>query len=446
MRRPDTVPSLLFADRSGKILDLPDLEMAGMSNGRYFRLSPQDLIPLPPGSQIFTLPGRYPVGWDRESHEPLILEEDPFAVGPAQAVAAFMAPAHTAIYSAAYRSTDQAPTLPLFAYTAVGWHDDRFWVAGFRSDQDKRQDADQYRQSQVEAKTKKKLRLFPKNRLIQHLGKCCLSYGCPAARNYFLGRWEAPLPTSPSCNARCLGCISLQASGCCRSTQERITFVPEIHEICEVAVPHLEQAANPIVSFGQGCEGEPLLQAKVIAGAIARIRGLTDQGTVNLNSNSSLPDKLATLVSAGLDSLRVSLNSAQEIYYSRYYRPQQYRFADVLRSIEVMKSAGRFVSLNYFILPGFTDSEPEIAALHHLLQHYRPDFLQLRNLNIDPQWYLQHLDFPSEAPSMGIRPWLADLKGKFPWLRFGYFNPQVRKGPARPASPPTTATTDSGLS
>jgi len=439
MRRPDSIPSLLFADSSGKILELPDLEMAGMSNGRYFRLDPQDLIPLPLGSQIFTLPGRFPVGWDQVSNEPLILEEDPFASGPVQAVAAFMAPAHTAIYSAAYRSTPQAPTLPLFAYTAVGWHRDRFWVAGFRSDQDKRQDADRYRQPQVETKTKKKLRQHPNNRLIQHLGKCCLSYGCPAARNYFLGRWEAPLPTSPSCNARCLGCISLQTSGCCRSTQERITFVPEINEICEVAVPHLEQAANPIVSFGQGCEGEPLLQAKVIAGAIARIRTRTDRGTVNLNSNSSLPDRLAILVAAGLDSLRVSLNSAQEIYYSRYYRPQQYRFADVLRSIELMKSAGRFVSLNYFILPGFTDSEPEIAALHHLLKKYRPDFLQLRNLNIDPQWYLRHLEFPGDQASRGIRSWLAHLKGEFPWLRFGYFNPQIEKTPALSCQPPATS-------
>ncbi|HBT97093.1 MAG TPA: radical SAM protein, partial [Desulfobulbaceae bacterium] len=78
--------------------------------------------------------------------------------------------------------------------------------------------------------------------MIQHLGKCCLTYGCPAARNFFLGRFEAPLPTSPRCNARCLGCISLQESGCCRSTQERITFVPSPAEIAEIAVPHLRQA------------------------------------------------------------------------------------------------------------------------------------------------------------------------------------------------------------
>jgi pyruvate-formate lyase-activating enzyme len=426
MRRPNTLPSLLFADHSGKILDLPDLEMAGMSNGGFYRLTPDDIIPLPQGSQLFTLPGRMPIGWDREHDEPVVLEENPFEDGgPIQAVAAFMAPAHTAIYSAAYRDSDEAPPLPLFAYTAVGWHGGRFWVAGFRSDRDKRQDADQYRQEQVEAKTAKKLRQFPHNRLIQHLGKCCLAYGCPAARNYFLDRWEAPLPTSPSCNARCLGCISLQSSGCCRSTQERIAFVPTVDELCEVAVPHLDHAANPIVSFGQGCEGEPLLQAEVIAAAIALMRSRTEKGTINLNSNSSLPDKVALLVSAGLDSLRVSLNSAQEDFYNRYYRPMHYRFADVLRSIDVMKSNGRFVSLNYFILPGFTDSEPEYRALGRLLAQHRPDFLQLRNLNIDPLWYLRQLEVPASLPAAGIRPWLTRLKSDFPWLRLGYFNPQV---------------------
>ena len=194
---------------------------------------------------------------------------------------------------------------------------------------------------------------------------------------------------------------------------------------CEVAVPHLDHAANPIVSFGQGCEGEPLLQAEVIAAAIAAMRSRTDKGTINLNSNSSLPDKIALLVSAGLDSLRVSLNSAQEAYYTRYYRPMHYRFADVLRSIDVMKTNGRFVSLNYFIQPGFTDSDPEYRALARLLAQHRPDFLQLRNLNIDPLWYLRQLEVPATLPAVGVRGWLTRLKSDFPWLRFGYFNPQV---------------------
>lgn len=423
MRHPDSVPALLLADKNSKITEFPELLMAGMSNGRFLRPDPKDLIPLPEGSELFTLPGRLPVGWDPETDEPVVLTENPFSRGQVQAVAAFMAPAHTSILTSSYQTQQGAPSLPLFAYTAVGWYRDRFWVAGFRSDQDRRQDADQYQQSSVESRTRKKLKQHKDNRLIQHLGKCCLTYGCPAARNYFLGRWEAPLPTSPTCNARCLGCISLQPSGCCPSTQDRITFVPTVKEITQVAVPHLESADNPIVSFGQGCEGEPLLQADVIAKAILMIRSHTSRGTINLNSNSSLPHSVARLALAGLDSIRVSLNSAQETFYNRYYRPQNYSFTDVMRSIDVMKDNGRFVSLNYFILPGFTDSEQEFTALCQLLRSHRPDFIQLRNLNIDPEWYLQSLSFPTDALALGVRHWLARIREEFPLLRFGYFNP-----------------------
>ncbi|MFC1817352.1 radical SAM protein, partial [Thermodesulfobacteriota bacterium] len=65
---------------------------------------------------------------------------------------------------------------------------------------------------------------LPGNRLREHLENCALTYGCPAAKNFFLGRYEAPLPTSRSCNAGCLGCISLQKSGAISNCQERIKF------------------------------------------------------------------------------------------------------------------------------------------------------------------------------------------------------------------------------
>lgn len=428
VNHPESLPALVFADKHGKIVDYPPLNMAGMSNGHFSMPAITDLIPLPAGSELFVLPDRLPVGCNPENGEPLLVEESPFSAGETvQAVAAFMAPAHTSIFTSAFQSSPQAPLLPLFAYTAVGWHQDRFWVAAFRSDLDRRQDSDQYKQSVVEQKTKKMLKQHRDNRLIQHLGKCCLLYSCPAARNYFLGRWEAPLPTSPSCNARCVGCISLQKSGCCPSTQERIAFVPTPKEISQMAIPHLNQAPRPIVSFGQGCEGEPLLQAEVIEKAIRLIRKQTSRGTINLNSNASLPVSLGRLIEAGLDSLRVSLNSAQEVYYSKYYRPNGYSFADVLTSICLMKEAGRFVSLNYFILPGVTDSPREYEALCNLITSCQPDFIQLRNLNMDPEWYLRTLDFPQQEPAMGIRPWLAALKKQFPTLQFGYFNPFLEK-------------------
>ncbi|MBC8208814.1 MAG: radical SAM protein [Desulfobulbaceae bacterium] len=396
-----------------------------MAAGNIVQPQREDFIPLPEGSELFVLPGRLPVGCNPETGEPLLLDSDPFTPEQSvQAVAAFMSPAHTAIYTSAYQTPGpEAPQLPLFAYTAVGWYDNRFWVTAFRSDPDPRQDNSGFNQSQITRKTRKKLEKFKRNRLIQHLGKCCLTYGCPAARNYFLGRWEAPLPTSPTCNARCLGCISLQPSGCCPSTQDRIRFVPSAQELVEIAVPHLNTAERPIVSFGQGCEGEPLLQAKVIEESIKLMRSKTQQGTINLNSNSSRPKKIARLAEAGLDSLRVSLNSCQEEYYQRYHRPTDYTFGDVKESIKIMKQANGFVSLNYFILPGVTDSPQEFEALSDLISSCRPDLIQLRNLNIDPEWYLDGIQFKTIEKPLGIRPWLAQLKERFPNLGLGYFNP-----------------------
>jgi wyosine [tRNA(Phe)-imidazoG37] synthetase (radical SAM superfamily) len=194
-----------------------------------------------------------------------------------------------------------------------------------------------------------------------------------------------------------------------------------------MAIPHLEAAENPIVSFGQGCEGEPLLQAAVIEKAIQSIRSKTSRGTINLNSNSSLPISVKRLARAGLDSLRVSLNSAQEIFYNPYYRPKNYNFADVMKSIDAMKESGRFVSLNYFILPGFTDSAQEFEALCTLIRHHHPDFIQLRNLNMDPEWYLKSLALTKDTQALGIRQWFELLQQEFPTLRFGYFNPQVHE-------------------
>lgn len=427
MVHPSTLPSLLFASATGKIFDYNGLHMAGSAAGRLYTPQLDQLIELPAGSELFALPQRLPIGIEPASNEPALLTDNPYQPGESvQAVAAFMAPAHTAIYTAAYQTQgDDPPMLPLFAYTAVGWAEGKFWVAAFRSDQDCRQDADRFNFKVLKQRTHKQLKRHRDNRLIQHLGKCCLTYGCPAARNYFLGRWEAPLPCSPVCNAACAGCISLQPSGCCPSTQDRITFVPSEKEIAEIAIDHLENAPRPIVSFGQGCEGEPLLQAKVMAKSIRLIRHQTSKGTINLNSNGSLPEAVERLAAAGLDSIRISMNSAQKEKHRLYYRPKGFSLDDVCQSITVMKRQGRHVSLNYFILPGCSDDPDEFEALSALIDTYRPDFIQLRNLNIDPEYYLRVIEHHPNAPPLGIPNWLNQLKARFPFLGFGYYNPPL---------------------
>ena len=55
-----------------------------------------------------------------------------------------------------------------------------------------------------------------------------------------------------------------------------------------------------------------------------------------------------------------------------------------------------------------------------------PDFIQLRNLNMDPEYYLQVIEHKATASPLGIRNWLQTLRIKFPDLGFGYYNPALR--------------------
>jgi pyruvate-formate lyase-activating enzyme len=422
-------PFLVYADAEGRIFEWPELEMLGASGGKYERIGSGEWIRLPPGSELFVLPQRLPVGYDAEKRQVEVLAHDPYdPAKPVQAVAAFMSPAYTQLYSPAYRTLPQAPLLPLFAYTAVGWKDGHFVATGVRIDPDERQDFRHFDPKEIRRRALSRLRKERRNRLIGHLGKCALAYGCPAARNLFMNRWEAPLPTSPVCNASCLGCISLQEGGELCATQERISFVPTADEIAGVAIPHLREAPKAVVSFGQGCEGEPLLQAGVIAEALRTMRQVSSRGTINLNTNGSLPGAVEKLCEAGLDSIRVSLNSCRPSHYTAYFRPRGYTFEALKKSIQTVKAHGGFASINYFILPGFTDQEEEWKALCRFLKETHTDLIQMRNLNIDPEWYLKSLETDQGSKTIGILKWMKRLKDRFPDLRWGYFNPSLDKG------------------
>ncbi len=419
-------PRLLYADEKGQIFDHPYLEMAGSSAGRVMIPAPDELIPIPEGSELFLLPGRLPVGFNPRTKKFEVVKNDPFSPDKeVQAVAAFMSPAHTQVLTAAYKTLPDAPVLPLFSYTAVGWSNGKFRVCGVRIDNDTRQDIRFFDRGKIELGVHKKIAEYPKNRLIKHLSKCALTYGCPAANNFFLERWEAPLPSSPSCNARCLGCISLQKdSGFCAS-QDRIAFVPTPEEIAEVAVPHLLKAPRAVVSFGQGCEGEPLLQGKTLARAIRLMREATFRGTINLNTNGSLPEVVELLMDSGLDSIRVSLNSCRENYFNAYYRPRKYCLEDLKVSLKTVKRKGGFASINYLFLPGLNDEPEELDFLSAFIEETGLNLIQMRNLNIDPEWYLKKIGFVPCGQPLGLLKLMDELARRFPHLRFGYFNPPL---------------------
>lgn len=431
-------PTAVFADSRGRIAELKGLTAAGRSGRSVRPIDPQLLIPLPRGSTLYLLPGRYAVGMDNAGR--------PAVMANATAVSAFLPPGYTATALAAFERQTCAPTLPLYCYCAVCWYREAFHVPALRVDDDPKHDPASFDISEVRSRVRRMLRKNPGNRLLAHHGLvCALRYRCPNAANLFLGRWEAPVAVSGSCNAACRGCISNQVSaeepsgrrgsrptrprsGSVCSPQVRIGFTPTIREILDIAVPHLERAPRAMISFGQGCEGEPLLRWKLIEDAIRAIRRETDRGTIHINTNGSRPGVVERLADAGLDSIRISLNSARRRLYEAYYRCRSYSFGDVKKSFRSARNAGLWVSANYLTFPGVTDDKDEYSEFSELLAKANPDMIQWRNLNIDPDRYMDTVEgaFSSHKPKcMGITVLMQRIRRDFTGIRMGYFNPPV---------------------
>ena len=419
-------PSMVYADENGNILDHPHLGMAGSAAGAWEAVDERECIPLPEGSELFLLPGRLPVGYSPEGL-PEVLDGDPMERGKKVcAVAAFLAPAHTLTLGAAYSTLPNAPLLPLFAYGAVGYFRGRFVVTALRIDPLPRQDPGRFPPPErIAGQARRILRNRRDNSLWNQLGTCALTNCCPAARNLMLGRWEAPLPTSPVCNASCLGCLNHQPEGMFPHTQERLTQSPTAREVAEVAIYHLGKGRDPLVSFGQGCEGEPLMVGELLEESIKLIRKSHPKGTINLNTNGSRPEVVKRLMAAGLSSIRVSMNSLIPERHEAYYRPRGWSLKDAIQSVREVKKAGGFASINLLCLPGVTDRVEEAEALEAMIADTGLDLIQWRNLNIDPEVYLKAIGPLASADRHGIKGLIKRLKKKFPALRHGYFNPKL---------------------
>ncbi len=415
-------PFLLYSDGNGNIFEDKSLYATGRAGWDAFPIPTDQWIALPDGGNLYELPGRKGIGIDVITGEMRLCDKG-------WAVAAFIPPAHTGLFLAAFETTKDAPTLPLFCYTAAGWHDNKFYVPAVRIENDIRQECAGYDDEKIKTGTTHLLSAYPHNRLVKHLMEnCCMTYHCPAARNFSLSRWECPVPSSPACNANCIGCISFQPEEeTIVSTQDRLTFKPTAEEIIEFTVPHLMNAPFPIVSFGQGCEGEPLLMWETIKDAIIEIRKHTQRGSININTNGSMPKAVKALCEAGLNSIRVSTNSARKDIYTKYYRPNNYQFEDIVESLKVVKSYGGWTSINYFVFPGMTDSVEEYEALRKLIMDTDLCMIQWRNFNIDPDWYLGQIGVTETGEMMGVKQLQDLIHEEFPNVKFGYFNPPMER-------------------
>ncbi|MDO4581511.1 MAG: radical SAM protein [Bacillota bacterium] len=415
--------ALIFSRPDGQWFDFPPMQMAAASGNHLTIPSKSELIELPEGATLTMMPLAAPIGMDQETGQFLALDENPYKKRsePVYAVAALLPQGFTRTYMPAATTAEQ--TLPLLGYTAVGSHKGKLYVAAAATDEHQRWAPRHYNSAGLPQLIAARRREFPGNRIIEQLAHCALEYGCFTAQNIFYRRWEGGIPVSPACNAACLCCISEQPEGGAGSPQQRIGFCPEAQEIAAVAIAHLQQAEQPIISFGQGCEGEPSLAYTQIAAAIRLIRGATERGLININTNAGATEAVRELLEAGMDSFRVSLFSPIADEYMAYHQPRDYAFADVLRSLRLMRERGRQVSLNLLTYPGFTDDRRRLDALCGLVQEMGIRQIQLRNLNCDPS-LMQ--DFCAASEPLGMLRFIYELQKRLPEVRLGNYSRDLR--------------------
>lgn len=349
----------------------------------------EELIPAPPGTVTTMLPGRMP------------LLAGGGVAARRTALAALLPAGYTRLLLPAYRRHPAAPALPLFGYTFACVVDDELYVAAMRTDESEDWTPRYFEDGELEALLRARQADDPRNRTLAQLAVCSREYGCFTAQNVFLERGEAALPVSPTCNAACVGCISeLAPDAGMPSPQTRVAFEADADDVARIAIRHLERVPDGIVSFGQGCEGEPLLRVTTIERALGTIRAVRANGTINLNTNGSLPKSLGRLIDAGLQAVRISLNSFRSDVYAAYYRPAGYGLDDVLESIALATQRGLRVSLNYLTHPGVTDDRAEVEAFERFLGAHPVAMVQTRTLNIDPERYFEQVGRPAEPLGM----------------------------------------------
>lgn len=416
-------PKLLLATPEGLVLEHPFL-LAPVRSGDDILLAEEDPIPLPECGRLAHLPGHRPLGFNPKTGR--LIRLDSFEIDGRRfapnAVAALLPPGYTRTFlPAAFKAL--AENLPQWAYTAAGWGLAGPVVFAMRTDPRDHWNPRHFSTPELQERVDALRARFPGNGLVRHLAHCALVERCFTAQNIFYGRDEGGLPSSNTCNARCLGCISERRPGGPPSSMSRLDDLPTLEDLAELGAHHLAHATgHAMVSFGQGCEGEPLTRAPILAEAMRRMRAVTDRGSININTNGSLPEGLALLLEQGLDAVRFSLNSADPDLYDAYYAPQGYTFDDVRHAISLAREAGIYIALNLLSMPGVNDRLGEVERLRDLIVEFHVDQVQTRSLCIDPEQYLTLArGRGAGGDPIGVRAMIALLREEAPWLSVGNF-------------------------
>lgn len=412
---------IVYSDVAGKLFDSGRLRAVGRAGAEVTELKNEEWIPLPHGATMVSMPDTRALGIDPKNGTLTALPDAYCAVG------ALLPQGFTRLFLPAYHRPFGLEPLPLFGYTAVSFHQGKFYVAAIQTDDPQLWDPLQYDTVDVEKRVRRMQHEHESNRLYEHLETCALHYECVTARNTFFERNEAAIPVSSTCNAGCVGCISEQddASGF-PSPQTRLTIRPTVDEMVDLMCHHLRTAGpESIVSFGQGCEGEPSIRAVDIAEAIRRTKAQVPTGYINMNTNAGWTVGIKQIVDAGLDLMRISTISALQDHYAAYYRPRGYNVEDVEASAFYASQHGVIVSLNYLVFPGVSDRREEIEAMIGLIARAGIRLVQFRNLNIDADYYLQKVPAVTGEP-IGMLNMMREIQSRCPSVRLGSYTHPVQ--------------------
>ncbi len=195
--------TLVIADPSGQILDHPSLRMAGRLGRDTVEVPPEDLLRIPEGTKLFTLPKSRPVAWDprRRGFRTVTRTRTGGRSFTCTPVGAFLPPGYTRTLLPAAEYAAPEPPLPLWSYTAVGWDGEAFVAAAIRTDPMDHSAARHYDDRELLPLIRARRREAERNPLLTQLVRCATEYHCLAAKNLFFGRWEAPLPVAADASA-----------------------------------------------------------------------------------------------------------------------------------------------------------------------------------------------------------------------------------------------------
>jgi len=383
-------------------------------------------VPMPAGATIARLPGRAALGLTGGAESAWPLERG-------VAVAAILPVGHLRLLLPAHGpAATGGPTLPLFGYTAVAERRGRPVVAAMATDDFAWWRPERFRRSDLPGAVAAAEAALPGNPVIAQLRTCALEHNCYTAQNTFHRRYEGALPTSAACNADCLGCISLQTDSGAPTPQPRIGRAPGAADLLAVAVYHLGPHPAGMVSFGQGCEGEPLLRTDVLLPVVAAIRTRFPAATIHINTNGSRPDDAVRLAAAGVNSARISVFSFSQELFAAYYRPRGYTIGDVCLTASRLHQQGVQVAVNLLTFPGVTDQPTEIDRTLAALAASGVEQVQLRTLNVDPLWLLRRI--PVREAGIGMAEMVGRLGRELGGLRLGNFTRPVAAAPAVPSA------------